>query len=118
MKRALLILLMMLLPLHMAWAAVAGIYDLADTSLLEAASENAGLRSAVDKSAQNIANKYERGCCPGCHVFCNLAAATPAYSFNSSVPLEQCFVAGLSDATAYQSHIPDGPIRPKWPAAS
>lgn len=118
MKRALLILLMTLLPLHMTWAAVAGIRNLADTGLSQTAAENAGQRSTVDKSVQKSANKCERGCCPGCHVFCNLAAATPAYSFNSSIPLEQCFVAGLSDATAYQSHIPDGPIRPKWPAAS
>lgn len=118
MKRALLILLMTLLPLHMAWAAVAGIRELADTSLSQAASENAGQRSTVDKPTQKTANKYQRSCCPGCHLFCNFAAATPAYSFNSLIPVEQDFVSVLSDATAYQSHIPDGPIRPKWPAAS
>lgn len=118
MKRALLILLMTLLPLHMTWAAIAGVRYVADAGRSQTAADQAGQRSNVDESAQKMANKSERGCCPGCHVFCNFAAVTPTYSLNSSIPLEQGCVAVFADATAYQSYIPDGPIRPKWPAAS
>lgn len=118
MKRALLILLMLLLPLQTTWASVAGVRDLVEVNFAQSSVDNANQRSKVDASSPKTTGKYDRSCCPGCHAFCNFAAATPTYSFNSSMLYKQSFVAVLSNATAYQSHIPDGPIRPKWPAAS
>ena len=117
MKRALLILLMMLLPLQTTWASMAGVRDLVEVNYAQSGVDNASQRSEVDKSSPKTAGKYDRSCCPGCHAFCNFVAATPTYSFNSPILYNQSFVALLFDAT-YQSHIPDGPIRPKWPAAS
>lgn len=118
MKRALLILLMMLLPLQTAWASMEGVRILTEMNGAPSGVENVGQRSDVSKSPQKTTGQYDRVCCPGCHAFCNFAGAAPTYSFDSSFLIDPSVVAALPDATAYQSHIPDGPIRPNWPAAS
>ena len=118
MKRALLLLLMVLLPLHTTWAAVACVrYSVeAPGNSSDAAAPYA--QFSANTAMTPVSEKFSKSCCPGCHTFCHFAAATPSYSF---LTLSQ-FIPSLRStgvpATVYQSHIPEGPTRPKWASAS
>ena len=116
MKRALLIFLMLLLPLHTTWASISCVRNIGgetDTTATIGKVDRAG----AGEPALTESGKFDKSCCPGCHVFCHFSAVTPSHSFNSQCQFCESVEFAFPKATAYQSHIPDGPTRPKWPAA-
>lgn len=118
MKRGLLILLMLLLPLHTTWASVACVRNLIEVPASTLGVEAIGAPAVEKVSSAPSIEKYDQSCCPGCHTFCHFAATTPSYSLSLLFPFSPSLASAMPDATTYQSHIPDGPTRPKWPAAS
>lgn len=108
MKRLLLIFLIVLLPLQTAWAAglcrIVGSVAVAGTVaiLTDSASE-----------AQLFDTSAEQGCGTVCPAGCTL----PAVAISSSLilnPLANAEHTRLPPELDFESHISDGPQRPKW----
>lgn len=113
MKRLLVIFLLFLLPCQVSWAAI--------DSLLYGQQENA---EAVhgDSPTQDFAEtpqpdgKIMIGC--HCHGLCHLPVVLHRETLASVGMLTGVSSNGLSPTQRYQSHIPDGPTRPKWRTVS
>lgn len=107
MKRLLLIFLIILLPLQTAWAAglcsIVGSMDVAGTVVILA--DSAG-EAQSDTSA-------EPGCGTVCPAGCTLSAAVLSSPLNLS-PLANAEHTRLPPELDFESHISDGPHRPKW----
>lgn len=108
MKRLLLIFLIILLPLQTAWAAglcnIVGSVDAAGTVVILT-------DSAVE--AESFDNIAESGCGTFCPAGCTLSAAVISSSPNLS-PLANAEHTRRPPELDFESHIPDGPHRPKW----
>ena len=108
MKRLLLIFLIILLPLQSAWAAglcnIVGSADAAGTIAI--LPENVAEAEAFDTIA-------EQGCGTVCPAGCTLSAAVISSSLNLS-SLANAERTRLPPELDFESHISDGPRRPKW----
>lgn len=118
MKRPLLMLLILLLPLHTTWAAVVYVRNLVEVPISTVSIMTVSDQALVSESSVPSPEKYDKSCCPGCHTFCHFAAAMPSHTLSLPPQLSPYLASVLTNATTYQSYIPDGPTRPKWPAAS
>ena len=108
MKRLLLIFLIILLPLQTAWAAglcsIVGSVDVVGTIVI--LTDNAAEAESFDTIA-------ESGCGAVCPAGCTLSAAVISSSLNLS-PLANAEHTRLPPELDFESHISDGPHRPKW----
>ncbi len=108
MKRLLLIFLIILLPLQTAWAAglcsIVGSVDAAGTIVI--LTDSAAEAESFDTSA-------ESGCGTVCPAGCTLSAAVISSSLNL-IPLANAEHTRLPPELDFESHISDGPHRPKW----
>lgn len=115
MKRIVIIFLIALLPLHAAWSA--GMCGMAGDNGV------APLSSVVfvdiqDRETQTPGFVGDPGCFPTCHFVCEPPAVAPVCSVDANILLPVERLTRASAAHLYASHIPDGPTRPKWTAAS
>lgn len=120
MKRLILILLLTILPIQMTWAAAASVVcHLTKADAVEFSQSHADQSSAERAHTKDSKEKRVAGdCCPHCHAFCHLSAVAPTHTLEPVISLQQDTASILSANAPYQSYIPDGPIRPKWLAAS
>jgi hypothetical protein len=122
-KRLILIMLLAILPIQMSWAGVSTYLHLAEGDLVQFVGEHAETTAAA--SVTDDANlKHDKvrtvdgGCCPHCHGLCHLSALPLTNALTVSFGLEPGLALHHSLRTAYQSHIPDGPLKPNWRTAS
>lgn len=115
MKRIFLILMMVVLPLQISWAAVTNYCQHEEGK----ASQHFGHHdhkhniSSSGKQDKSDPGKIDADC-GFCHLSCAYiisATATPILFFPDSTPVD-------IPLFSYLSHIPDGLIRPDWQAAS
>lgn len=108
MKRLLLIFLIILLPIQTAWAAgLCSIVGSADpASTIVKLNDSAAEAGSLDTSA-------EPGCGTVCPAGCTLSAAVISSSLNLS-PLANAEHTRMPHELDFESHISDGPHRPKW----
>ena len=108
MKRFLLIFLIILLPLQTAWAA--GLCSIVGS--VEAAGTNVILVDSAAE-AESFETIAESGCGTVCPAGCTLWAAVIPSSLNLS-SLANAEHTRLPPELHFESHISDGPHRPKW----
>ncbi|MFS0754245.1 hypothetical protein ABC383_06055 [Noviherbaspirillum sp. 1P10PC] len=113
MKRLLVIFLLFLLPCQISWAAI--------DSLLYGQQENvesahSDLPAQVFSEDSQPDGKMVIGC--HCHGLCHLPVVLSREKLAPVGMLTSVLSKGLSPTIRYQSHIPDGPTRPKWRTVS
>lgn len=108
MKRLLLIFLIVLLPLQTAWAAglcrIVGSVEVAGTVAI--LTDNASEAQSFDTNA-------EQRCGTVCPAGCTLLVAAISSPLNLN-PLANAEHTRLRPELDFESHISDGPHRPKW----
>lgn len=106
MKRLFLIFLIVLLPLQTAWAAglcnIVGSVEVVGTAAIP-----------TNRDAQSFDTGTEQGCATVCPAGCTLSIAVISSSLRLNAPAN-AERTRLPPELDFESHISDGPHRPKW----
>lgn len=120
MKRFILIFLLGLLPLQMSWAVVTGYCQHEEGKAAQHFGHHEHKHDASSGNKQNKGNDKKSGfafndadC--GCHHLC---CATIISSEHRQLSFSQNSTSVEFQLSSYQSHLPDGPLKPDWRHAS